>query len=113
MIILNIFVVKAVHRAYKVRRTMQGTKSHEERDRRYERDYFLEKRSILGAPLWPYAWLLHFYYSILSPLSITSMSLSNWGSQDSYNPSGIYSSALIGSNTVKILLTYKFTHIKI
>ncbi|PAV70171.1 hypothetical protein WR25_12791 [Diploscapter pachys] len=34
MIILNIFVVKAVHRAYKIRRTMQGTKSHEERDRR-------------------------------------------------------------------------------
>ncbi|CAB3400453.1 unnamed protein product [Caenorhabditis bovis] len=35
MIVLNVFVVKAVHRAYKLRRSMQGGKSsQEEKDRR-------------------------------------------------------------------------------
>ncbi|CAI2355930.1 unnamed protein product [Caenorhabditis sp. 36 PRJEB53466] len=35
MIILNVFVVKAVHKAYKIRRTMQGGKNNqEEKDRR-------------------------------------------------------------------------------
>lgn len=36
MIILNIFVVKAVHKAYKIRRSMQGGKNNqEEKDRRW------------------------------------------------------------------------------